>query len=148
MILSDGGDNRSRRNLRQLRDCLLESDVLVYALGIFDAGPGKLPREERDGPQLLSQIALETGGRVFPVRNLDELPATGLEIARNLRNEYVLGYSPANAATDGKYRRVNLKLELVNTENKWQTYYRRGYYAPAMANEQVEEGQTSPSGRK
>ena len=85
---------------------------------------------------------------MFPVRNMDELPATGREIARDLRNEYVLGYSPANAATDGKYRRVNLKLELGNAENKLQTYYRRGYYAPAMANEQLVEGLTSPSERK
>jgi Ca-activated chloride channel homolog len=148
LILSDGGDNCSRRNPRQIRDSLLESGVQVYALGIFDTSPGKLSREERDGPQLLSQVALETGGRAFPVRNLDELPATGLEIARDLRNEYVLGYSPANTATDGKYRRVILKLELVNPENKLQTYYRRGYYAPAMANEQVELDLTSPSGRK
>ena len=148
LILSDGGDNRSRRNLRQLRDSLLESDVQVYALGIFDTSSGKLPHEERDGPQLLSEVALETGGRMFPVRNLDELPATGREIARDLRNEYVLGYSPANGTTDGKYRRVKLKLELVNAENKLQTYYRRGYYAPAMANEQLEEGLTSPAGRK
>jgi len=132
LILSDGGDNFSRRNLRQLRSSLLESEAQVYAMGIFDSGPGKRTSEERKGPELLSHVALETGGREFPVRNLEELPLTGLAIARDLRNQYVLGYSPANAATDGKYRRVKLNLELPNSGNKLQTYYRRGYYAPVQ----------------
>ena len=132
VILSDGGDNFSRRSLRQLRNALVESDVQVYAMGIFDSGPGKHSPEERNGPRLLSEVALETGGRQFPVSNLDDVPATGLEIARDLRNQYILGYSPANAATDGKYRRVNLKLQLPSSGGRLQTYYRRGYYAPAQ----------------
>jgi Ca-activated chloride channel family protein len=143
VILSDGGDNYSRRNLRQLRNTLLESEVQVYALGIFDSGnSGRRTAEERNGPHLLKQVALETGGREFPVRSLDDLTMTGLEIARDLRNQYVLGYSPANSVSDGKYRRVNLKLELpapgsdVSGSGLYgsglHTYYRRGYYAPAQ----------------
>ena len=132
VILSDGGDNFSRRNLRQLRDSLLESDLQVYALGIFDSAPGKrTTTEERNGPRLLSQVALETGGRQFPVLGLDELAATGVELARDLRTQYVLGYSPANSAADGKYHRVNLKLEVPSPGSRLQAYYRRGYYAPA-----------------
>lgn len=132
VILSDGGDNFSRRNLRQLRDSLLESDLQVYALGIFDSGFTKrTTTEERNGPRLLSQVALETGGRQFPVHALDELAATGVELARELRTQYVLGYSPANSSADGKYRRVNLKLDFPNLGTRLQAYYRRGYYAPA-----------------
>jgi Ca-activated chloride channel family protein len=131
VILSDGGDNFSRRNLRQLRNALLESDAQVYAMGIY-SGAGKRSTEERNGPQLLSQVALETGGREFPVLNLDALTVTGVELARDLRTQYVLGYSPANPAADGKYRRVNLKLELPSPGGRLQTYYRRGYYAPVQ----------------
>jgi Ca-activated chloride channel family protein len=131
LILSDGGDNFSRRSLGQLRNTLLESEVQVYAMGIFDLdGSGKRTREERNGPQLLSTVALETGGREFPVHNLDDLALTGIEIARDLRDQYVLGYSPANSTADGKYRRVNLKLELPSPGSGLHTYYRRGYYAP------------------
>lgn len=131
VILSDGGENFSRRNLRQLRSALLESEVQVYALGIFDEGsPGKRTPEERKGPRLLSEVALETGGHEFAVNSLDDLSPTGVELARDLRSQYVLGYSPANPSADGKYRRVSLKLELPDRETKLQTYYRRGYYAP------------------
>jgi Ca-activated chloride channel family protein len=132
VILSDGGDNYSRSNLRQLRRTLLESEVQVYAIGIFDfENSHKGTPEERNGPQLLNAVALETGGREFPVRSLDDLPMTGVEIARDLRDQYVLGYSPANPAADGKYHRVNLKLELPDSGSNLHTYYRRGYYAPA-----------------
>jgi len=131
VILSDGGDNFSRRNLRQMRDTLIESGVQVYAMGIFDSDySSKHTREERNGPGLLNEVALETGGRHFPVRSLDGLPATGVEIARDLRNQYVLGYSPANPASDGKYRRVSLKLALPAATDL-RAYYRRGYYAPS-----------------
>ena len=131
VILSDGGDNFSRRTVRQLREMLLESDAQVYALGIFDSDYSvRHTREERNGPGLLTEVALETGGRNFPVENLDGLALTGKEIARDLRNEYVLGYSPSNPAADGKYHRVNLKLKLPGGA-ELRTYYRRGYYAPA-----------------
>jgi len=133
VILSDGGDNYSRRNLRQLRNTLLESEVQVYAMGIFDfENSRKSTIEERNGPHLLSTVALETGGREFPVRSLDDLPMAGVEIARDLRDRYVLGYSPANSMADGKYRRINLKLELPSSGHDLHTDYRRGYYAPAQ----------------
>ena len=130
VILSDGGENFSRRNLRQLRDALIEADTQVYAMGIFDSGSARHTREERDGPGLLSQVALETGGRNFPVDSLEALPDTGVELARELRSEYILGYSPANPATDGKYRRIKVNLTFA-PDPDLHAYYRRGYYAPA-----------------
>ncbi|HXB73572.1 MAG TPA: VWA domain-containing protein [Candidatus Acidoferrales bacterium] len=133
VILSDGGDNYSRRNLRQLRSSLLESEVQVYAMGIFDfETSGRRTTEERNGPQLLTAVAMETGGREFPVRSQDDLLSTGVEIARDLRNQYILGYSPANSVSDGKYRHVNLKLELPSPGSGLHTYYRRGYFAPVQ----------------
>jgi len=132
VILSDGGDNFSRRNLRQLGATLRETDAQVYSMGIFDSDYSiKHTAEERNGPQLLNQVALETGGQEFPVRGLEELAMTGIEIGRELRNQYVLGYSPANPATDGKYRRVNVKLALPDGGSGLRAYYRRGYYAPS-----------------
>jgi VWFA-related protein len=132
IILSDGGDNFSRRNLRQLRTTLIEADVQVYVMGLFDRDYAvKHTREERNGPRLLDEVALDSGGRDFPIGSLDELPDVGVQIARELRNQYILGYSPATLATDGKFHRVNLSL-IPNTESAARAYYRRGYYAPAQ----------------
>jgi len=132
VILSDGGDNFSRRNLSQMRDSLMESGVQVYAMGVFDANYSAKPaREERNGPSLLDEVALETGGQDFPVLTLAELPGVGAQMAVDLRSQYVIGYSPANSARDGKYRRVNLRLQLPDDNGNLQTYYRRGYYAPS-----------------
>jgi len=130
VVVSDGGDNFSRRSLRELKETLIESDVQVYALGVFDHDYAiKHTPEERHGPSLLDQVALDTGGRTFPVVSLDNLPDIGVEIAREMRNQYVLGYSPAMPATDGKYHRVNLKLAAPNAESELRAYYRQGYYA-------------------
>jgi Ca-activated chloride channel family protein len=130
-ILSDGGDNHSRRNLLQLRDALLESDAQVYAMGIFDANYSvKHTPEERNGPRLLNEVALETGGRDFPIHSVSELDSIGVQLARQLRSQYILGYSPTNSAHDGRYRHVSLKLVLPIDSSDLRSYYRRGYYAP------------------
>ncbi len=130
LILSDGGDNFSRRNLRQLRATLIEADVQVYVMGMFDRDYSvKHTREERNGPRLLDEVALDTGGRDFPIGSSDELPNIALQIARELRNQYILGYSPPTLASDGKFHRLNLSL-MPNVESAARAYYRRGYYAP------------------
>ena len=132
VVISDGGDNFSRRNLRELKDTLIEAGVQVYSLGVFDNDYSvKHTPEERNGPSLLDQVALDTGGRTYPV-SLDALPRIGAQIARELRNQYVLGYSPAAMMTDGKYHRVNLKLAPPGSESQLHAYYRRGYFAPGQ----------------
>jgi Ca-activated chloride channel family protein len=134
VILSDGGDNWSGHNLRQIRSALVESDVQVYAMGIFDADVAhNHPREEKRGPMLLEDLTGPTGGKNFPVERLDDLPAIGERISRELRHEYLLGYYSTNAARDGKYRRV--KVDVVPPGVKGppaaRVSFRPGYYAPA-----------------
>jgi VWFA-related protein len=131
VILSDGGDNFSRRNLAQLRTTLIEADVQVYAMGVFDKDYLKHTTEERNGPRLLGRVATDTGGREFPVGSLEELPDIGIQMARELRNQYILGYSPSTLAADGKFHSVNLQLVPLYT-GYLRTYYRRGYYAPTQ----------------
>jgi len=125
VILSDGGDNQSRHNLRQIREGLRESDVQVYAMGLFDGESRKLTSEERRGPDLLEELAEQTGGRLYPVANLDTLSAISARISDDVRTQYVLGYSPANNARDGKYHRLKVTVSSPDLR----TYYRQGYYA-------------------
>ena len=62
--------------------------------------------EEGNGPALLTEIAEQTGGRQYQVDNLNELPDIAAKIGIELRNQYMLGYSPQNQEHDGKYRQV------------------------------------------
>jgi Ca-activated chloride channel family protein len=130
VILSDGGDNRSRFTAHEIKNAMLESDVQLYAMGIFDLDDlHKHPIEEQNGPVLLSELAEQTGGAMYTVAQLDELEAVSERISRELRNQYLLGYSPMDAARDGKYRRVKVKINAPDLSNL-RTYFRHGYYAP------------------
>ena len=110
-----------------------EADVQIYAIGIFEpmAHRGRTP-EELSGPGLLSELAEQTGGRHFPVENLNELPDVAAKIGIELRNQYVLGYTPTNQERDGKYRRVQVKLVQPRGLPPLRAFWRLGYYAPAQ----------------
>ncbi len=130
VIVSDGGDNRSRYTESEIMAAMREADVQVYAMGIFDSenAPKRTP-EERNGPRMLDELAQETGGRHFPVRNLNDLPAVCERIGNELRNQYLLGYSPANAAEDGSYRHVKVTVASPERPEKLRARHRQGYYA-------------------
>ena len=134
VIVSDGGDNCSRNTVSQIKNALLESDVQLYAMGIFDFDDSgkKKPPEEVNGPKLLNDLAELSGGRHYPIDDLNDLPHISERIGLELRNQYVLGYSPANLERDGKYRKVKLDLDPPAGMPPLKTQYRRGYYAPAQ----------------
>jgi VWFA-related protein len=133
LILSDGGDNSSRYTESEIRKLVREADVQVYAIGIFEpiAGRGRTA-EELSGPGLLTELAEQTGGRHFAAENLNELPDIAAKIGLELRNQYVLGYSPTNQAKDGKYRRVKVKIQQPKSLPSLKAVYRLGYYAPSQ----------------
>jgi Ca-activated chloride channel homolog len=131
IVVSDGGDNSSRYTESEIKNAVREADVQIYAVGIFEpiGGRGRTP-EEMAGPGLLNEIAEQTGGRHFPVENLNELPDVAAKIGIELRNQYVLGYSPKNQERDGKYRRVNVRLVQPRGLPPLRAIFRLGYYAP------------------
>ncbi|HYL78024.1 MAG TPA: VWA domain-containing protein [Bryobacteraceae bacterium] len=131
VILSDGGDNRSRYTAREIKNAMLESDVQLYAMGIFDPDESrKRTPEEQNGPQLLEELAEQSGGRLYTVDHLDDLPAISARIGNELRNQYVLGYFSTNDTRDGKYRRVKVQL-LAPPQQDLRIHHRPGYHAPA-----------------
>lgn len=132
LVISDGGDNSSRYTEREIKRLVRESDVQIYAIGIFEpfSSRGRTP-EEMAGPGLLSEIAESTGGRHFPVENVNELPDIAEKIGIELRNQYVLGYVPANRNRDGKWRRVKVEVKKIRGMPQLRPYFRNGYYAPA-----------------
>ncbi len=126
LIFSDGGDNSSRYNQREIKAVLREADVQIYALGMFE--PSFRTPAELAGPGLLSEIAERTGGRHFPVGNVAYLPDIAAKIGLELRNQYVLGYVPANREKNGKWRRIRVKLKKIRGMPPLRAYARQGYY--------------------
>jgi Ca-activated chloride channel family protein len=133
VIVSDGGDNRSRHTEREIKNAMLESDVQVYAMGIFDpSDTTKQSVEEQRGPRLLEELADQSGGSEYPVTSLDDLPSISAQIGNQLRNQYLLGYSPTNAERDGKYRIIRLTVTPQTDIPDLRVYFRHGYYSPGL----------------
>tara|TARA_Y100000588_G_C14263350_1_gene928658 strand:+ start:1984 stop:2940 length:957 start_codon:yes stop_codon:yes gene_type:complete len=132
LVISDGGDNSSRYTGREIKRLVKEADVQIYAIGIFEplSSRGRTP-EELSGPDLLTEIAEQTGGRQFPVENLNELPDIAARIGVELRNQYVLGYIPTNQKKNGKWRRIRVALSRIRGMPPLRAHYRLGYYAPS-----------------
>jgi Ca-activated chloride channel homolog len=129
VIVSDGGDNRSRYTVPQIKSAMLESDIQVYSMGIYDSeDQRKRTPEEKNGPRLLGELSEESGGKHFSVDNLNDLPAISTQIGEELRSQYILGYSTPNPERDGKYHQI--KLSLVPSPQELEVRYRRGYFAP------------------
>jgi len=133
LVISDGGDNHSRYTERDIKRAVKESDVQIYAIGIFEplADRDRTP-EESAGPSLLSELANLSGGRMFSVEDPSELPDIAEKISIQLRNQYVIGYKPSNLVRDGRWRRIKIKLHPPRGLPPLQVYARTGYYAPTQ----------------
>jgi Ca-activated chloride channel family protein len=129
LIISDGGDNRSRYTDGEIKSLVREADVQLYAIGIYDLNPPT--QEELYGPNLLGEITEVTGGRAFPIYDVNELADVATKIGIELRNQYVLGYKPTNPARDGKWRKIKVKLIPPKGLPPLHVYARTGYYAPS-----------------
>ncbi|MGC1618241.1 MAG: VWA domain-containing protein [Candidatus Acidiferrum sp.] len=132
LILSDGGDNHSRYSESDIKRLVREADTQLYAIGIFDPlGYRDRTPEELNGPSLLSEITEMTGGRVFSVERLEDLPDIATKISMELRNQYVLGYRPSNKAHDARWRKIKIKLRAPRGMPPLNVYAKTGYYAPS-----------------
>ena len=131
VIVSDGGDNCSRRTISEVKNLVRESEVQIFALGIFDSGELRAQTlEEQGGPTLLREVAKQSGGQLFEIKDLGELPGVAAKIGNALRTQYMLGYTPAKPQLDGKYHRVSVKVAQPKGFSRLRASWRRGYYAP------------------
>jgi len=126
ILLSDGGENHSRYTEAEVRNRVKESDVQIYCMAIGWGG-GYI----NYGHGVLTNLAVLTGGRNFAVSGRDMVDVAQ-KIGIELRNTYVLGYSPQNAARDGKYRSVVVKVIAPPRMPKLTASWRRGYFAPTQ----------------
>jgi len=130
LVISDGGDNRSRYTQGELRRIVRESDVEIYSIGIFDTY-APTP-EEVQGPMLLSDISEMSGGRLFRVDDVSEMTDIAERISAELRNQYVVGYRPSEMKKDGKWRKLKVRLVPPPGLPPLTVHFRQGYYAPSQ----------------
>jgi Ca-activated chloride channel family protein len=133
LIISDGGDNNSRYNEKDIKRFVREADTQLYSIGIFEPfGYRNRTPEELNGPTLLNEMTELTGGRAFAVENLNELPDIAAKIGVELRNQYVLGYRPSNKAHGARWRKIRIKLRTPKGLPPLSVYAKTGYYAPSL----------------
>jgi Ca-activated chloride channel family protein len=130
LIFSDGGDNHSRHNRREIKQLVREADVQLYAIGFYDPlGYPYKTLEEMHGPSLLEELTEMTGGQVYPGQHLEDLPAIAAKIGAELRNQYVLGYTPSNHVYDGRWRKIKVRLRPPRGGPPLLVHAKIGYYA-------------------
>ena len=126
LLITDGGDNASRYTMREIKKLVEESDVEIYAIGLFETFFFN-SFEEFMGKKWLREITDRTGGRTLTVESREKLPETAAEISREMRTRYVLGYNPVGMPP---HRWKNLRVQLNSSVEGRQlhAHYKNGYY--------------------
>src|SRR5215813_3017543 len=123
ILLTDGEDTSSRMKMDEAINEALRAEVVIYTIGIGDSGRFGV----NEG--VLKKLADATGGRaVFPKNNRDLDHAFAL-LEQDLRQQYLLAYEPKNDATDGGFRKLEIRVVTRNAKDL-KIRHRRGYYAP------------------
>jgi VWFA-related protein len=124
VVLSDGGDNASRRSLDDVLQMARRSSATIYTIGVYD-------ETNRDrNPRVLRQIAGLTGGRAYFPRALNDLSQVWRDIAGGIRSQYTIGYQSTNPLRDGAFRRVTISAGREEG-GRLRVTVKDGYFAPA-----------------
>lgn len=130
ILLTDGDDTSSRMKMHEAIEKAHKADALIYAIGIGD----RYTFNVNEGA--LRKIAEQTGGRAYFPRHERDLNDAFTQIQKDLREQYLVAYSPTNKSRDGSYRKI--EIEVVNPAFKQQNLklnYRAGYFAKTASPE-------------
>jgi Ca-activated chloride channel family protein len=131
LLITDGVDNSSQHSLADAIEAAKRSRVAVYTVGLLSQSGGQKAEDS------LVRIAETSGGRAFFPQNVDEARIHMERVARDLREQYTLGYFPTNAARNGTWRTIRVDVMPVPglpPATKLNANYRHGYYAPSDSN--------------
>ncbi len=123
LVVTDGEDNASVETLDHVIQAGQQNGVIIYAIGLLSDDE---PREAERAKRALDALTFATGGQVWYPKELSEVEGIAREVAHEIRNQYILGYTPSNQALDGTFRRIRVSVTapgdpIVRT--------RTGYYA-------------------
>jgi len=122
IVLSDGGDNASTRRFPEALSLVQKSDVVVYAVGLFDE------YDKDRNPGVLRKLATVSGGEAFFPKEVSDVTNILQAASRDIRNQYTMGYVPKNVKHDGMYHSVRVKLT-GDQARQWTVRTRPGYFA-------------------
>jgi VWFA-related protein len=123
VVVTDGNDNDSSTSMDELIKTAQQSEVLIYSIGLLtDESWG----EARKAKRALKALADATGGETWFPKDVDDVGAIARQVAKDLRSQYVIAYSPLNQAMDGSYRQIRIT---VRAKSSPVVRTRSGYYA-------------------
>ncbi len=129
LLYSDGGDSRSRMGFGKLLELVRLSNVMVYAVGYLE---NQLSTDRLTQQMRLSQIAREAGGEAFFPTSANEIHEVYARILDEISSRYPIGYVSTNPRTDGKFRRVEVRLARPDLRGA-KVRSRSGYLAVQVA---------------
>src|SRR6201987_2255691 len=125
ILLTDGEDQGSQLRIRDAIEAAQKSDSICYVLLIADRGFYGFGGYSGDSE--MKKLAGETGGRVIEVGNkMDKLRDAFDQIAKEIRSQYNIGYTPTNPTLDGTFGKIELR-----SKQGYKIQTRSGYYAIA-----------------
>jgi Ca-activated chloride channel family protein len=122
-VVTDGNDNTSNITLEKLLQRAHESEILIYAIGLLNEED---KREAKRAKRSLDALTTASGGLTYYPKELADVEALALQVAHEIRNQYILAYSPADQALDGSFRQIRVT---VSGPNRPVVRTRSGYYA-------------------
>jgi VWFA-related protein len=127
LLITDGEDQGSKTNLQNSIEAAEKADVIVYSIVVSDPQFYSLMGGSYHGGTSVRKLARETGGRTIRVKSMDQIGQAFEQIGRELRAQYLLGYSPSNLRHDSSFRRIQVKVRGHNYAVRTRTgYYDRG----------------------
>ena len=123
LVITDGNDNASNISLESVVRRSNQADTLVYAIGLFTE---EEKHEATKARRALKELTSATGGLAFYPKDVSEVQALAVEVARDIRRQYTIYYTPAVQALDGSYRQIKVTVE---APGKPMVRTRSGYYA-------------------
>src|SRR5215510_9388609 len=123
VVVTDGNDNSSVITLEKLVKDSQQAEVVLYAIGLLS---DEERREAKRAERALNDLAQATGGETFVPKELAEVDRIAHTVARDIRNQYTITYTPTNSAMDGTFRAIKVN---VNGPGKPVARTRSGYYA-------------------
>jgi Ca-activated chloride channel family protein len=123
VVVTDGNDNSSVISLENLVRAAQQSEVLIYSVGLLSE---EERREAKRAEHALNDLSQATGGEAFFPKEISEVDRIAGQVARDIRSQYTIAYSPTNENMDGSYRQIKIA---VNAPGKPSVRTRTGYYA-------------------
>jgi VWFA-related protein len=123
LVVTDGNDNASVMSLESLIRLAQQDDVLIYAIGLLN---DEEKSEAKRARRALAMLTESTGGQVFYPKDVSQVERIAHQVARDLRNQYTIAYTPSNAALDGTFRQIKV---VVKAAGNPVARTRSGYYA-------------------